>query len=344
MTVKELRRNAINKYKSHKLESWLLGLFAGLFCAAIVLINLLVPWLTFITVPLLILPFIFGCTVIHEALKEGMELTFTNFFKYIMVFFRSPFNHSYNLISSFLKSLLIFLLSELIAVNIAYGVFSHQYGELFVNAINELDSLIEANAEIEVILSAFEANDNLLINYFLAALEPSLLISIFCFIFFLGKESVSIYLRIIMSKSNPSFIRSVYRRGIRDHFSEFYKAYIGLNWPLYVLLAIGFVGGALFVDFTKLGAMNGVTLGVVFGFVLSGFFYPFYFANNVSLYESFEPYFKQSTKDCIQDMLRKMEYFTDISPEEKEKFTQMMNQTGDPLREEEEENKDNKEE
>jgi len=341
MTIKELRGRALAKYKSHKLNSWILGLVCGLFSASIVALNIVLPSLTIITVPLLVLPCIFACAVLHEAINEGIEVNLSNFLKYFALFFRSPFNHSFNVIRNFFKSLLRFLGVFIISSVVVYMIYANIYGDTFVNLYNAFAEAVYDETDSDIINSLLMENDNLLMQYIISSIEPALFVSVFAFIFLCSKDSVKIYLSVCLPKSNSSFIHKTAKRAMHQHSKEYYKYHLGLNWPLIILMLVGFVGGRIMTGFVFDNPLMGVSVGVSFGFALSSFFFPFYFANNSTIFEEFEPYFKNSSKEIVEDLIHRIESVTEVDEEDKERFEKMMEELGDPLSDEEDNDKDN---
>lgn len=336
--VSELRNASLNIYKKHKLNSWILGIVCGLFSGAVIALNIVLPGLSFITVPFLVFPCIFACTLLHEAISEGIDLTLTNFLKYVGVFFRNPFNHSFNITRSFFKSFLIFLGTMFVSSFVVYAIYEHMYGEEFVNLYNLFTETLYDDTNIDIVQTLMFEDDNLLMQYFISTLEPGLFISSFAFIFFTSKDSIKIYLGVVLPQSNPSFIHQTIKRGVHTHSKEYYKYYFGLNWPLLLLMLIGFVGGRVLTGFVFNNPLMGVSVGVVFGFILSSFFFPFYFANNTVIYKQFENYFRNASKEIIEEFIERMERVTEINQEEREHFEKMMEDIGDPLSDNKEDN------
>ena len=108
MTLKQARNKALEKYHSHKLNSWILGLTCGLFSSAIVALNFIFPYLSILLVPTVVFPFTFACFLSNESYNSGVDLTIGSFFRYFTLYYRSPFNTSFNTIRNFFKSLLVF--------------------------------------------------------------------------------------------------------------------------------------------------------------------------------------------------------------------------------------------
>ena len=77
MKIKELRKIAFKKYKSHRLNSWILATICALFIAAITLISIVSEALVIIFIPFVILPFFFAC----KTFKQNLNCSSTNTIK-----------------------------------------------------------------------------------------------------------------------------------------------------------------------------------------------------------------------------------------------------------------------
>lgn len=332
MTVKEARKLAIAKYKKHKLNSWIIGVACGLFCAAVILLDLLITGLSFVTIPLLVFPFLFACYVFDVGYQEGLDLTFSGFVKGFLSYFKSPFVGSFNVIRSFFKSFLVFIVSLFLSTFICFFVFEKCYGMDFIDLYTRFgDYMYSYDIDFEVLNSLLFENDGLLMRFGLTSLEGPLFLSILLFVYFTSRESVSVFLRLKMPKSNTSMVGNIYRRTFYKNRKEFLKIYWGLNWPFYLLLLIGFVSGCFLIGFIAWDPFTSITVGAAIGFGLASFFFPFFFSNNLVLHEYLEPKYIDGMNDIINDIIRRVEIFNDLTPEEKEKLARNIRETGDPL-------------
>lgn len=342
MTVKEIRKNAFNKYRSHKLNSWAIGIVCGLFCAAVVALNLLWPFFSLFTVPLLVLPFFFACSVMNAAFEEGADLSVNLFFKSFILFFKTPFNRSFNLVKSFLKSVIVFIATMFLSSMVVYTIFQGLYGDTFTTLLEKFTNLAYSlNSNYEDMINVLYEEGCILMNYFIFTFEPGLYLSVFVFVFLVSKESLSIYLSVHMPKANPSYIHATYKRCTHNNFGDFYKKYFALNWPFFLLMLLGVIGGIILVPFDDLDPIKSITFGVMFGFTASSFFIPFLLCNNQALYEAYEIEFRKASEEVAKDIIRRMEIFSDFTAEEVEKMHESMTKTFNPLNEEDKtENKD----
>lgn len=283
MKIKELRKIAFKKYKSHRLNSWILATICALFIAAITLISIVSEALVIIFIPFVILPFFFACTLLHSYLAKEDELSFSNLFSYYRMFYANPFRSSFSVIRSLLKSIIVELVLGFAATGIVYAIYSQS--ETFMITINQiLESISDMSITTEQLQSLLEANNNELANFVDLTNSLNFLIFSFSFIFFILKEQITIYVRLAIRM--VPLAHQIARESIKKNSKEFHKNYFALNWPMLVLILLGMVGGcflAIFV-FNKYSLCG--PLGLSIGIALTLFYLPFYFANQETIFEN----------------------------------------------------------
>lgn len=282
MTIKEIRQNAFNGYKKHRLNSWILGIIAGLFIGALCLTGIVSAFLFYILVPFIVLPFFFSMAMNHLALREKDELRFSNIFGFFGLYYRSPFSSSFAFFISFLKAFIIDLIVSIIATGVSYYIFSQS--ETFVATMNQLIETMSLNGySSEEITMALEANGGELGRFFDLTNAISYIALALPFMFFVCKEEITIYLRVNLR--NVPLANQISRQCIKMNSKKYNKLYFALNWPLLVIWLVGTVGGMLLSIFAFDNyAISGV-IGIAMSLALSSVFLPFYFANMEAIFE-----------------------------------------------------------
>ena len=285
MSIKEVRANALSKYKSHKFNSWIISIICGLFLAALTLFGLISEALIILLIPFVILPFLFSCALSHTALSEKDELTAGNMFGFYRLFFKSPFTSSFSAIRSFFKSILFELVLGFISTGIIFGVFSAVFKDNFLVPLNELIvSVSDMSITSESYTAILDKNGGLVGHFMDLTNAVNFLIFAFAFIFFILKEEITIYIRVVIK--NVPLAHQISRNAIRENYKPFMKTLLALNWPLFVILLFGMIGGCflsilVFHNYSICGAV-----GLATGIGLSSTFLPFYFSNMEAIFES----------------------------------------------------------
>ena len=282
MKISELRAKSFEKYKKHRINSWILSLICGLFIAAIALICIVSQALVIIFIPIVILPFFFACVLSHAALSQQDELSWRNLFGFYRLFFRPPFYSSFSAIKSALKALLAEFILGFIAAGIIYAVYSRS--ETFIVTINQVfEAFSDMSITNEQLQALLEANNNEFGNFLDLTNSVSFLLFAFSFIFFILREEITIYVRATVK--NIPLANQIARASIKANAKNFNKYYFALNWPLLVIFIAGMVGGC----FLSIYAFNSYALcgaiGLSLSLALSSLFLPFYFSNQETIFE-----------------------------------------------------------
>ena len=298
MSIKELRTNALNKYKSHQFNSWIISIICGLFLGALTLLGLISEALIIILIPFLVLPFLFSCVLSHASLGEKDELTAGNMFGFYRLFFRSPFFASFSAIRSFFKSLLAEIVLGFIATGIIFAIFTSRSDTFIVSLNQVIESVSLMNITEESYLAALEANGGELGNFMDLTNAVNFLIFAFAFIFFILKEEVTIYIRIVIK--NIPLAHQISRNAIKENHKKFMASFIGMNWPLFVIILVGMIGGCVLsiTVFHNYGICGAV--GLAMGIALSSAFLPFYFSNMEAIFESLSIDINSATQKYLE--------------------------------------------
>ena len=302
MTIKEIRNNAFEIYKKHKMNSWILSIICGLFIAALLLIGILSELFYVIIIPLVVFPFLFSCFLCHLGLAHKDELTARNLFRGFNLFFRYPYRSSFSAIRSFFKTLLVELAVSGAVLGICYAIYSQS--ETFSVTINEIiDQLANSTLTNESLQALLDANDYEVSNYVNLTNAITFLIGALVFFVFITRESITIYTR--LNIKNVPLAHQIARAAIKVNYKKFNKAYFALNWPLFLILIGGMIGGCVLAIFAfENYALAGV-LGLVVGVALSSTYLPFFFANNEAIFEFLSIDIASIGEDYIKDVFQK---------------------------------------
>lgn len=292
-----MRTRAFEKYKAHKLNSWIIAIICGLFIGALTLLGLISEALIILLIPFLILPFFFACVFSHAALGEKDELTAGNLFGYYRLFFRPPFFSSFSAIRSFLKSILVEIVLGFVATGIIYAIYAQS--ETFIVTLNQvIESISDMSITVEQYQAALDANGGELGHFMDLTNAFTFLIFAGSFIFFILKEEVTIYIRVVTK--NIPLAHQIARASIKANAKKFNLAFLALNWPLFLITLAGMGGGITlsilaFNNYAACGA-----IGLAMGIALSSLYLPFYFANMESIFEGLAIDISGASQEYVQ--------------------------------------------
>ena len=303
---KTLINKAKEKYHYDASNTWVLGIICGLFCAAFVFLNFFISGIGILIIPLLVLPFFFACYLSHLDLLKDKTLTFKSHWRNFFLFFVPPFNSSFRFWKSFFKSLLVFIIA-MTAISFIYQFFisDADFEYIYNTFYNLQDALYDTEVEFseEYLANILKENNYLLANYLLIAFDIPFLVAVLAFIYFISKSSISIYFKLHFKSSNPMLLKMTINDIIRKNRKTYFKNYLTLNWPLFVLLAIGFTLGLIISRQYYYNPLTCLTFAIVAGLALTIFFMPFYFPNMEVLYDTMEEEFKAESEKARNKIL-----------------------------------------
>ena len=139
-----------------------------------------------------------------------------------------------------------------------------------------------------------------------------------------------IYYRLHVRGGHPRLIRYIYNDARRRNMGRMIKDYLSLNWPLYLLLALGFGGGAVGGYFWKYDLVTMFACAVIGMAFLVSFFLPFYFYNQQAFYDYYVNEFRISTENVSQVLLNNLQANINFSQEEKERLEKTLSDIQNP--------------
>lgn len=301
--VKEVRKKAIENYKTHSINSWIIGAICSLFIAAIFLLGVLSNFLVVLFFPLIVLPFLFACISTHLGLSRVDEINGKSLFRLFALFFRPPFMSTFGVLRSFLKALLTEILVSFIVIGICYAIFSQS--PTFNSSIKELSSLItSASLTPDKLDAILKANDEELFRFSCITNAISLLIASLLFIICILYEEITVFTRMSLASKTP-LAHQIARATIKVNSRKYLKLYFGLNYPLFILIAIGMALGCLLsiYGFHRYDLMSAI--GVSMGIAFSVFFAPFYFANQEAIFDSLSLDLNSFSEEYVKNVFQK---------------------------------------
>lgn len=343
MARSSLKESAIKYYKHAPVDAWVIGLTSGIVIAALVALDLLIPALSFLVFPLVILPIIFSASLQFINIKSNQQVTAASALKGFGLYFRSDFFGSFSYFLALIKSIFTFIATEIILSSIISFAFMSFVPSFSETTLSVYEMLQSENLEIESLNAIFEMNGGILFTYFCAVFFPSMAISLVYFIYNLSRSSIMIYYRLHVRGGHPRLIRYTYNDARRRNMGRMIRDYLSLNWPLYLLVILGFAGGAIGGYFWQKDIMTMFACSLIGAALLLAFFLPFYFGNQQAFYDYYVDEFKQSTENVSQMLLKNIESNIAMSEEEKEKLEEALSDVKNSSDKEEDEDDYNKE-
>ncbi len=341
MQRSKLKQQASLYYRHSPVSCWILGVTSGVLIAAIIALDLLLPFFSFITIPFLIIPIIFSATIQHAFLKTNATITMGSSIRTFALYYKREFFGSYSIIFNFIKSVIVFFILEMTVSSVASYILLLTNSQ-FQASLESLNNLLTSyEFTYADIMNALSANNYLLFNYLTISIVPAFFLAVLFFIYNLSRYSVIVYYKMHLKRTDSRFAKLVYQFALRGRRMEMLGAYLSLNWPLYFLLLLGFGGGAFLGYYFYQDLMKIFAFGMVGGAALGTFFLPFYFSNMQAFYDMYAPLYKDVTKAVTSSLIGNLQSDIEFSEQEKERLEETLADPDGPLNDEDD-GEDNK--
>ena len=330
MARSSLKQHAFEYYKNAPVASWILGLTTGIVIAAFVALDLLLPALSFFIFPFLIIPILFSTTLQFISIKTNQQVTMMTSLRGFGLYFRRDFFGSFSYLSALLKAIFTFLVTELMISSIVSFAFMSFFPEFNETVLSFYELLQSEETQLESLNAMFTSESGLMFIYFCIVFFPSMCVAIVYFIYNISRSSIMIYYRLHVRAGNSRLIRYIYNDARRRNMGRMIRDYLSLNWPLYLLIVLGFGGGAVGGYFWQHDLMTMFACSVIGAAFLTSFFFPFYFNNQQAFYDYYVNEFKISTENVSQMLLDNLQANINFSQEEKERLEKTLSDIKNP--------------
>lgn len=324
----EIRRKSFTNLKKHPVESILIGLITGILMAAVLVIAIFGPTFLFLVIPLLFLPIYFSGFFNHYSLRFDDVISFKNSIKYVGFFFRSSFRSSFKGIVSFAKSFLIGSILFTLSVSIA-SYFLTAFNPEFIQIVNELNELMATmeTIDIDAVNDILNSHGGLFGNLIIFTLLPAIGVGFILFMYFISYSALSVYMRLNINTNNPSLYSYLLKETNKISNRKLLKDFLSLNWPMFLLGALGFTGGCFLAYYlNRFDIFQVGIIGMIGGLLAMSFFLPFFFNNMEAIYETHNENVKKAFDQINRNMLEQLQNSLRISKEQQEEIQKALNE------------------
>ena len=222
--------SAIQNHKKTLLSSWLLGVTTAILIAAIVAIDLVVPFLAVLTLPLVILPIVFSSMLQHAFAEKEGSLTIRGSLVSFGLYFTPLFRGIFRYFLSMVKSLLVFLVVEM-TISFVVSTIYQTTSTAFMDSINQLyESIYSENFSLEMMNELLLANDMMLFKYFAIIIIPSYFLAMLFLIYNFSRNSIVTYYLLDNKKASPQLGRFVYAKMFNDLIIDFLDDFLWFSF------------------------------------------------------------------------------------------------------------------
>ncbi len=312
-SISELRKISRENRRKNGFISYLFFFLALLLVGGFLAMGLFGTIFFILFVPMVILPLFFAAQAATIISRNNEVITFSLFFKSIFTYFLEHFKATFRTWRSAAYSLIFYgavlLTSQVFAISFFY-IYNY-YG--FADMINSASKVISmSESEMTAFINSYT---NTFQMFMITTSYPALTVFFFVYVYLCGTQSVTLFYRLKYLQMPGKYITLVYAETLKKNKKDFVKKYWALNWPLYLLLILGFALGSYLGTLYQFSAPSLFTLGAIVAlFVAFVGFGPTYLANKEALAKSLEDDFvveeafqRKKLTQSFQDILKTME-------------------------------------
>ena len=301
------------------------------------------PYTLLLTVPFVLAPSYFAYTSVCIA-KETKQAEEISFFRMFKVYFSNLFFGGYRLLLGLLKFLGAYVGCEMVLIFIFDAtIFSKIPG--YSALAEKLVSSTDYTAVFEEYYSFITSNETM-IKFTMLATLISLVFGSFFFIQHIGKHSVKIRRNLFRKPPLPSAqVTYVYKRVRREHRGQMIKDYFKLAWFYQLLIVLAGAGGVClsFFALKNVDAFQGAIISLALMFIVSIPLINYISKMQDLMFISLSRDFEEANVRLTLQLFERYKERIDISDEDLSKIKELLEQTKQELKNEENSKENNEE-
>lgn len=302
-------------------------------------VGLLAAEALIVTVPLLLIPFLFAFQVNTADVESGMQFTNKSLWSSIKRYFAGPFVGCYNVFRAFWIALACSLLGSTL-ISIIYVAVGSQLSSELAASVAEVASLIETGVTFDDAINSLSESTAFVTMLMITQLSESLIFAI-AFTHRILANAPFALIQGIMGGPDRRGIRIIYNAARKANKKEYNKNFIKFAWPLYPLGLLGYAVGmfATFYVLTKVGLVytddpvlvfNGlmfsVPMGALGAVIFISFYLPYYFFSAEEFAFNFVPVIRNTSVQLAQKNLEELKRMREISEEQAKMYEEQIRQ------------------
>ena len=319
---KKLFKTREDIYKKCPSVFWEVSIFCFVVAIALIALDTVALGFFILTISMLFTPLLYATFMTLYTIKFGGTVTFKSTFGIALSYFRRNSFGCFRLLRCFLHSLLVYVISSFFMYIILKYAFEGIYGDVFVESYNHFVNL-SAEGDMEV-LFAYLSEDNPTALFFDCSAVFSASASVIAFIFGVAFNSLNVYLCANIPQATAQFSTAVFNKFLKTKINSYRKDFWSLNWPIFVLLIGGVVGGYFLTIGIDLSIVYALPISTMVGILCMIPFAPFFFAGMEALFAKYQGDLKQASVDLTNTFLRELKDNVNLSEEDKKKLDELL--------------------
>lgn len=334
---KKLLKTRDEIYKRCPSVFWEVSIFTVIFGIALAALSALLPGLDLIIFGFIFFPLLFSTFMTLFSIKYGGTVTIKSTFNISRSYFSGSNFGCFKAIKCLLQAIVAYVFFLLIFIFLLEGIFADIYGPQFTDGIEQMNNLIYNNSDS---LIDFLESENPVSLYYSFVLSLSFSGSLIVFIYGICYNSLNVYLCANIPNASASYCTGIFNRFLRFYGGSYRKDFWSLNWPLFVLLTLGIVGGYALTILLDINFDYAQVISTLLGLLCLVPFAPFFFANMEALFAKYNENIKRTTEDMTKGFLMSLRNNINISEEDKAKIDELLSKGMKPNNDDEKKDDD----
>ena len=319
---KKLFKTREEIYKKCPSIFWEVSIFSLIIAIGLVALETVVPGLFILTISLIFFPVLYATFMTLYSIKFGGTVSVGSTVAISTTYFKRNNFGCFRVLRCFFHAILLYLIAYVVLYFALQPIFQSIYGNAFTESYNHLLELYNASDLEGAINYLNEDNPVSLFMDFARSLGGTC--GVFGFIFGIAFNSTNVYLCANIPGASAQFSTAVFNRFLKSKSNSYRKDFWSLQWPLFVLLVVGLVGGYTLVIGVDMPFSYALPISTMLGIFLMIPYAPFFFAGMESLFAKYNGDLKQASMDLTNDFLARIKNNIRLSEEEKAKLEELL--------------------
>ncbi len=333
-------RSAFRDYYAHFSSLLPLAFAVTMVIVVTVLLAQLFPVTLVVTIPLLLIPFLFAFVVSSSRIVSDDPLALKTFYRFLLPGMNPSFRRLIRPYLAIIKTGLVYLATLFLAAFLAQ-LLAPSLDPTLTVVLENLVVMTEDTTTIAELNQFLVANATSLNPFFIALTLAGGFIAYVFIVFDLSTRLPGLYLALAVPTAVAS-LDIIHRSAYRLHRKTVIKWLLIHQWPSWVALIIGYALGAMLGIFLHAQPLVVSTLALVGGVFLSGLLLPHFFGVLAAIYDQLAPDYFKAAHEEILSLLASLDEMTQLSDEQKAAIRRMFEEDVSKAKEHGEDEEENK--
>ncbi len=326
--AQEIRHQALQAYRKNARPLLAVSFAFFIVLIAAIALNAVLVGTAFITVPLVVLPFLFCSQIAFSRIQQEGTLDLREFHHFFVLGISGKFRRGYRALGSFLKALLLFFVCVFV-LGIVASYVAPYFDPTFASLSEEFMQIASQSAFNSEALMAFleEHYDAFLPTVNVVAIT-ALAFSSLLFFGEIASHMMAIHFA-LTSPGDGRFVALTHQLVVNENKSQSRRLFLGMAWPAILLYLVGYAAGSIFAWFFFSNYWMIANFGMIIGVFFVWPYWPVMLSGTEQMHRLFASRYAYHMTMQFKNMVNDLAAFKDLNPDEKEEIAELKKQASD---------------